>query len=475
MNSVARGTGRFCRLGSLLATAAIGTVAIAARASAADDPSEEIRSALQARLDQLRERLAVLESSGTEARAAPAQAVTAGQFPGSWKLPGTDTSISFSGYVKADAMYTIGRPHASPGGGAGGVGDSFILSSLPVDGSVAAGQGSDFRLHARQSRLRFVTRTPTDWGELQTRIEGDFFGAAGNERFSNSDQFRIRQAFGVLGPVLAGQTQSTLMDEDSVPEVLDNFGPPGDVNIRQPQIRYTHAIEANLALDAAIENPEQTVATPSAATRNTNFVDRAPDMIGRLRYRASWGALNLSGVLRRFEYNNGRGDHDSAWGGGGHAGATLKLWDKDTFMANANYGPGLGRYIKSAAGSPDINVTCGTAPTATFVAGCGADVRVQTLYGGWGQFTHWWSNTLHSNVLYAYMHSDVDVAALGAGANNLNKNLQSATINLIWSPVSRVNIGLEGIYGWRYLARAAPGTQKSGEAGRVQLGMQYLF
>ncbi len=39
---------------------------------------------------------------------APAQEVTAGSFPGSIKLPGTNTSFKGSGYVKADIHWTSG-------------------------------------------------------------------------------------------------------------------------------------------------------------------------------------------------------------------------------------------------------------------------------------------------------------------------------------------------------------------------------
>lgn len=125
-------------------------------------------------------------------------------------------------------MYTIGRAHVNPGGNplASNL-DSFAVSSIARNGTAAAGQGSDFRMHARQSRIRFDTRTPTDWGSLRTRIEGDFFGNTGNERFSNSSAFRIRHAYGQLGPVLGGQTWSTFMDQDTFFDTVDFFGPAG--------------------------------------------------------------------------------------------------------------------------------------------------------------------------------------------------------------------------------------------------------
>lgn len=50
-----------------------------------------------------------------------------------------------------------------------------------------------------------------------------------------------------------------------------------------------------------------------------------------------------------------------------------------------------------------------------------------------------------------------------------------AAVNLLWNPVPRVTFGLEYMYGWRYLARAAQGTQGYGEASRLQLALSYGF
>ena len=119
---------------------------------------------LKSQIDALQNRLDSIETTQKKQsveRVAPAQAVTGGEFPGSWKLPGSDTSISFSGYVKADAMFTRS-------GSSQNISDSFVVSSIPLDASAADRQGGDFRMHARQSRLRFDTRTPTEWGSLRT-------------------------------------------------------------------------------------------------------------------------------------------------------------------------------------------------------------------------------------------------------------------------------------------------------------------
>jgi hypothetical protein len=458
---------------------------LAGPASAADEMTD-----LKAQIDALQNRLNQLESTqaAKSERVAPAQAVTAGEFPGSWKLPGTDTSLSFSGYARVDAMYTIGRPHISPGGaGLASNIDSFVVSSIARDGTVAAGQGSDFRMHARQSRVRFDTRTPTDWGSLRTRIEGDFFGAGGNERFSNSSTFRIRQAYGQLGPVLGGQTWSTFMDQDTFFDTVDFFGPAGQEFLRQAQIRYSTGLVDTLSLDLAIENPEQTnIRNPGNAGggNNTNFVDKAPDFVAALRFRPSWGAINVAGVGRYFHYTNGVGDSDSAFGGGGHLGVTVKtpfVGAKDYISAVVNGGRGLGRYLTSV-GARDYQVsnstTTGAACVGTLnvVAGCGADITLNPSYGFWAGFTHYWTNALRSNAYYGQGYNDVNTAKLGAAANGQTERTRSIHANIMWNPVSRVTIGLEFQQGWNYTAAVTGfNADKDGAASRVQLGMQYNF
>ena len=65
---------------------------------------------LKAQIEALREQLARIEAAQKQTdmkmkSAASAKAVVAGNTPGSWKVPGSDTSISFSGYIKGDTIY----------------------------------------------------------------------------------------------------------------------------------------------------------------------------------------------------------------------------------------------------------------------------------------------------------------------------------------------------------------------------------
>ena len=90
--------------------------------------------------------------------------VTRGLFPGTYLVPGTNTSFKWYGFVRLDGNYDL-----NPIGGT----DSFVTAQIPVP----QGRGQNFAANPRYSRLGMDTWTPTplfDWN-VHTRIEMDFF------------------------------------------------------------------------------------------------------------------------------------------------------------------------------------------------------------------------------------------------------------------------------------------------------------
>src|SRR3954469_11203020 len=121
-----------------------------------------------------------------------------GDFPGSVRLPGTNTSFQLGGYVQLDAIFDsdrIGNNHA------------FVVNPI-APGADKAGAGNT-NFSVRQTRLFLKTQTPTqDWGDLVTYIEIDFMGTDGAEP-------RVRHIYGQIGKdnqLLAGQTWSAFQD-----------------------------------------------------------------------------------------------------------------------------------------------------------------------------------------------------------------------------------------------------------------------
>src|SRR6185436_10147804 len=100
------------------------------------------------------------------AAAQAAAPVTAGATKGSFRLPGSDTSVSLGGYVKLDAILS------DKSAGVDSVGDQTLNASLiPVVPGAGAHKKDQVTLHARQTRISLSTSTPTSLGEMKTYVE----------------------------------------------------------------------------------------------------------------------------------------------------------------------------------------------------------------------------------------------------------------------------------------------------------------
>src|SRR5216684_2566637 len=174
-----------------------------------------------------------LLAGAPDAGAQPAQA-GGGSFPGSFLVPGTNTSIKIGGFVKIVGIYDLDARN----------GDTIATDTIPMPGSAAHGLHGATRIHARQSNINVDTRTPTAYGDLTTFVLLDFFGqnTSQAEHQSNTQNARLVYAYGTLGPFLAGQWVSLFADTDAIPESVDPTGFIGamdGLDNRQPQFRYT--------------------------------------------------------------------------------------------------------------------------------------------------------------------------------------------------------------------------------------------
>ena len=454
-------------MGSAL-LAAVGLLA-APGGAAADD--ERVRS-LRSELAHLEARLAGLEAR--RRLPVPATALTGGSQPKSWKLPGTNTSMRIGGYVKLDLIVNLNAISTSSS-----LDDGSRVARAPIDGTPAARRQGNVRLHARQSRVFIRTWTPTEWGRLDTRIEGDFFGAGGNQLISNSNAFRLRHAYGRLGPVLAGQTYSNLFQGYGYAETVETGSPGGKIFARQGQIRYTHRIGQATRLAVSVENPETGSTTGPGAeivalggipggqvvgsTLGAN--DPMPVFAIHLNHRHPKGAFGAVIGLRRLHIDDGAGVDEAALGW------VVQLAGRHTFNrrltvgGNVFVGKGFGRGISHW----DTSAVLRPAPAAT------ARLRTVLGVGGsvWAQMR--WTPTLRSNVIYSRSFIDIAGAAGGKAAlpegAGLNRDLWRGIVNLIWSPVgSAVDFGVEYAHGFRGTINGT-----NGKLHRIQAAMRVRF
>src|SRR5260221_3530860 len=113
-------------------------------------------SDLKERTDTLQRRVNELEN--TQQKTAPTGVVTGGDIPGSFRLPGSTTSIKLGGYVKFDAVYSDITQ------GVDALADHQNVDSAVPGGPTRTPAGhkrGQLTYHPPQTRLHLATGTPT--------------------------------------------------------------------------------------------------------------------------------------------------------------------------------------------------------------------------------------------------------------------------------------------------------------------------
>ena len=137
-------------------------------------------------------------------------AVVAGDIGGGLRIPGSETSLRIYGYAEAHAIHDFKQSN-SP--------DLFTDPTFqPLNN--AGGQTGKTKFTAETSRFGFETSTPTSLGTFNTKVEADFYAYGDGTR----NRLRLRHAYGEYGGWLIGQTWSTFMDLDDLPESVDFNG-----------------------------------------------------------------------------------------------------------------------------------------------------------------------------------------------------------------------------------------------------------
>jgi len=400
-----------------------------------------------------------------------------GAFPGSFLVPGTNTSIKIGGFAKGVYIYDMS---ATPG--AGEDADVVAVGAIPLEGTAAHQMHGATRLHARQSSFNIQTATPTSWGELDTFILVDFFGqnTAQASANANTQNARMVFAYGTLGPLLAGQFLSLFFDGDALGEVVDPTAQVGLMNgltNRAPQFRYTYIGANGLSLAASVEEPVWELTTNDVVLGAPAFLgftaasggggaqwNKYPDFIFRGRWDQAWGHIGLAGAVRDQDARGIGLVRQSHTGWGLYLSAHWNVFGKDTLRGGAIYGEGLGHYLS------DMGTLGGVQQTSALVQGVGFRSTTPTEYGASISYTHWWTNELRSTGIggYSRLLNQGSIITSNIVGNALDKAHVGATINLIWSPVPQVDLGIE--YDWAKRSTQAPNIALGGGGGNSNHG-----
>lgn len=424
-------------------------------------------AALTAKLEDMQKQITTIDSN---VGAVPKnfKVVTAGDEEGTFKLPGSDTSIGIYGYARLDAYRDIKGRQA---------GDwAADIASQPLRNTGEDNRRGKTNLTARQSRFGIKTHTPTELGILRTKIEGDFIQSRSGgfteaddntSLATNGYQLRLRHAYGEIdgdwGKLLAGQSWSTFMDLDSLPETVDFNGHGASAFVRQAQVRYTAKLGVAGELAVALENPH-TISDPAVfRAQNGTNIDKRPDFIANWTKTFSRGHVSVQFLNSEYRIK-ADGINDSKQGYGLGIGGNYKLTDKDNFVGQVIAGKGIGRYI----------------PTVSYhIAAVDASNKIQ-LYRSTSWVLGWsraWSETIRTNLAYGgtRIHNNLDNDYSDGTIDS--RRLTEGFANVIWGIAKNTELGLEYSWGTRktYGDVSNGGTSYTGSRSRIQSSLQYNF
>ncbi|WP_404293476.1 porin [Microvirga sp. RSM25] len=326
---------------------------------------------------------------------------------GFFYIPGTETCLRVGGRVRAEFQYLE-----------------------PTD------REDDAIGFRARGRLNIDARTATAYGLLRTFVRFEMTRDTGVYGFSSTSA-NVDQAFIQFGGLTAGRTVSFFMNSD-LPN--DNWGTLRFYDAPTVNV-FAYTFSFGNGFSATIAAEEGTYAT----SLFTEAGQTMPDLVANLKYAGTWGSAQLGGALHQLRSDTLFGteypDSTLGWAVTAQGSVNLPmLAEGDALWIAATYADGALGYLGF---DPDVGV--GNASSTVVDAYIGADGDIDTGRG-WsiaGGLNHYWTPTIRQNIFGSYARVEYSANA-PALANDFNE--WRAGSNVIWSPVSGLDIGVEVLY-----------------------------
>lgn len=344
-----------------------------------------------------------------------ADLVTAGDFPGSFKIPGPGgVSLGVGGFVKA-LFFADSNVEGR---------ESVFLPAL-IGGMGRDDEDGTTSLSAELSRMSFDARVTTGEQRLRGYVEFDFTG----------DLFKWRHGYltwgGGFGEVLAGKTWSTFMDLQTLPDGLGEPTVSGAIFTRQAMFRYSRQVSTLARVQVAIED---SVSSDVQAAEKVQTRAGYPDVIGNLTIGSAARHVTVAGMVRSIDVDPDGIDVDAATGWGINLGAHTMLGTRDRIYGAFAVGDGLGRYL------------VGVVPAAgAFVEPETYEVSTRRNTGGFAGIRHAWNDTCRSSAVYSRAEAETDPRQ----PDDAFESSQYVIGNLLCKANRFLTLGVEYDYGTR--------------------------
>ncbi len=300
---------------------------------------------------------------------------------------------------------------------------NYIIEGADNDFNVVAASKEEatdkLRSTLKTTRIGIDFNKALDNGDkLGGKVETDFA--------SSSEGLRIRHAYLTYNDWLFGQTTSTFLSNHA-PEMIDFGTNVGGGTARIPMVRYGHKVTPSTQVFVALEEGD------NSATGSTVKYS-APVLTAKVVQGFDEGKGSLSGRALVEHYKADVGG-DDAVGYGAALGVNYQVTSPLKLSADYSYVKGNNKYLYGSN-------------TAFALDTANQEIEQNEFHALQVGATYKFSPQLRSTLAYGTLLADdgTDYAALNAAGN---EKVQQAWLNVIYSPVKPVDLGVEYVNGKR--------------------------
>ena len=342
--------------------------------------------------------------------------------------------VNLYGFIRGDANYII----------EGSDGDFGSVGSV---GSSTGATKDKLRATAKTTRfgLDFTAPVGAD-NKVGGKLEVDFADTNGA-----NDGLRIRHAYLTYNSWLFGQTTSNFLSSHA-PEMIDFSTNAGGGIARVPQVRYNYKLAPQTQLFVSAEEGDSKTATAG------DVQYRLPNLTAKLTQGFAEGKGSASARALVENYKSKLADDtETAWGVA--AGASYAVTDQLKLNGDLSYAEGNSNYLYAANNAYVVD---------------GNNIEQNKFSAVQVGATYKFNEKLRSTLAYGALFADDDTnyakTFKDAGNITANKEVQQAWLNVIYSPVKPVELGVEYVNGKREAF-----TGKTFKDNRVGVMAKYSF
>ncbi|WP_436915762.1 DcaP family trimeric outer membrane transporter [Acinetobacter gandensis] len=353
----------------------------------------------------------------------------------------TGADVSLYGFVRGDANYIIE-----------GADDDFNKIAS-TDGNTK----DKLRATAKTTRFGLDFTAPVGGDDkVGGKIEVDFNGSG--------ETIRLRHGYLTFNNWLFGQTTSNFLSSHA-PEMIDFATNVGGGTTRVPQVRYNFKLAPKTQLFVAAEEGDSKaskniIANPPKDTVTDSAVQYSlPALTAKVTQGYADGKGNASGRAL-VEHHKVQDGNDDKVGWGLAAGTSYEVTNQLKLNGDVSYVEGNSNYLYGS--------------NTAYVVGANGDIEQNKFTAVQVGATYKFNEKLRSTLAYGALFADDDTTYAktfkDAGNTSANKEVQQAWLNVIYSPVKPIDLGVEYVNGKREAF-----TGKTFKDNRVGLMAKYSF